>query len=356
MTGDFTFLFSKQPVYLIFWVTGACNFSCAHCFNHNRNNTGRDLAIDEIEQISKNMGHIKYLTLAGGEPLLRDDLAEIAKIFYTNNDVHMLNLVTNGWLSEKAEQDVATILKNCPGVHMSVGVSVDGPEYVHDRLRSKPGSFNHVLETIRRLKLNPHYGKRLTVAACGTYNATNAPHLMDLARYFQEKMAVPYYVGLIRGKNVPDMDLMDIDPDHYKKIVDEIGFRINTKLVKHYPFKHVRVAVDQVVSDIIHTSLKHNLQTVACKAGRKGFVLTADGDILLCEILNTVLGNVREHGYSPYEILASERSRYAMRDIVKTGCHCTWECFQRLNVVFSPVVYPKVALGIVKNARRMDGE
>lgn len=349
MTGDFTFLFSKHPVYMIFWVTGACNFSCAHCFNHIRNNTGRDLSIDEIQRISKNMGHIKYLTLAGGEPLLRDDLTEIAKVFYTNNDVHMMNLVTNGWMSEKAEQDVSKILKDCPGVHISVGVSVDGPEPIHDHLRSKPGSFNHALETLNRLKQNPHYGERLTVAACGTYSTANASYLRDLALFFQEKMAIPYYVGLIRGKNVPDMGLMDIDADHYKKIVDEIGFRINTKLVKHYPFKHVRVAVDQVVSAIIYKSLKQNKQTVPCKAGRKGFVLTADGDVLLCEILNTVLGNVRDHGYSPYKILALEKSKAVIRDIMKNGCHCTWECFQRLNVVFSPVLYPRVLMEMLRH-------
>lgn len=353
MTGQFEFLFSRHPSYLIFWVTGACNFSCAHCFNHNRNNrTGRDLDIDEIRKISGNMGHIKYLTLAGGEPLLRDDLAEIAGIFHANNDVHMLNLVTNGWFSEKTEKTAADILNRCPDVHLSVGVSVDGPEQVHDRLRSKQGSYKRALETLHRLTKNPCYGKRLTVAACGTYNAENAHHLVSLSRYFQETLGLPYYLGLIRGKDVRDMGLMAIDPDHYLKTLADIGFSINTKLVDHYPFKHVRVAVDQVVSDILSRSLKHNRATVPCKAGRKGFVLTADGDVLLCEILNTVLGNVRDHGYSPYRILVLEESLKAMDGLVKSRCHCTFECFQRLNVVFSPSLYPKVLLEILKSVRK----
>lgn len=349
MNHDLAFLFSKHPCYLIFWVTGACNLACAHCFNHQRNNRlARDLDLDEIQKISKNMGHIKYLTLAGGEPLLRDDLPDIASIFCSNNDVHMVNLVTNGWFSEKTEKTVADILKTCPDIHLSVGVSVDGPEHVHDRLRAKEGSYRRAIETIMRLKRQPLFGKRLTVAACGTYSRDNALYLLELARFFQEKLAVPYYPGLIRGRSVRDMGLMAVDPDHYLETVEQIGFQINTRLVDRYPFKRARVAVDQVVSGIIRRSLKHNRATVPCKAGRKGFVLTADGGVLLCEILEKVLGKVREHDYSPYKILDLESSKRAMEQVVASGCHCTWECFQRLNVVFSPKLYPQVLLEIAK--------
>ncbi len=348
MTGPFNFLISRHPVYLIYWVTRACNFSCSHCFNHQRNNRpGTDLTLPEIRRVSANMGHIKYLTLAGGEPLLREDLPDIASIFCTNNDVHMLNLVTNGWYSEAAEKVVSDILKHCPDVHLSVGVSVDGPEQVHDRLRSKPGSYARAMETLRRLKGNPQFGKRLTVAACGTYNHDNADCLVDLARHFQENMGIPYYAGLIRGTSVPDMNLLDIDSHHFLRTVDTIGFGINTRLVSEYPFKHARVAVDRVVTHIIRESLVRKKAVVSCKAGKKGFVLTSDGNVLLCEILNTVLGNVRDHGYSPYAILDRSISRKAMEDIVKTRCHCTWECFQRLNVVFSPSLYPKVLKAMI---------
>lgn len=349
MSRDLAFLFSKHPAYLIFWVTGACNLACAHCFNHQRNNRPvRDLDLSEIRKISKNMGHIKYLTLAGGEPLLRSDLPDIARVFCSNNGVHMLNLVTNGWLSEKTDQTVSDILKTCPDIHLSVGVSVDGPEQVHDRLRGKEGSYRRALETIGRLKKNHFFGSRLTVAGCGTYNRVNAPYLLDLARFFQEDLAVPYYPGLIRGGNVRDMGLLAIDSDHYLETIEKTGFHINTKLVDQYPFKRARVAVDQVVSGIIRCSLKEGLATVSCKAGKKGFVLTADGDVLLCEILETSLGNVREHGYSPVRILGLDSSRKAMEKVVSSRCHCTWECFQRLNVVFSPELYPRVFLEILK--------
>ena len=334
---------------MIFWVTRACNFSCAHCFNHLWNgNSQDDLSVAEIEKISNNMGHVKYLTLAGGEPLLRDDLDLIAEIFYTHNDLQMLNLVTNGWLTDRAETVVTGVLDRCPGLHLSVGVSVDGPEEIHDHFRSKPGSYRRAIQTLERLKKNRHYGRRLTVAACGTYHAGNAVYLLDLARFFQNEMGLPYYAGLIRGQQVPDMKLKAVDPDHYKKLCDDIGFSVNTELAPQYPFRHLRIAVDRIVTEIIYKSLKHNRKTVTCQAGKKGFVLTAGGDILLCEVLNTVLGNVREFGYSPYAVLDRSESVKAIEKIRENGCHCTWECFQRLNVVFSPGMLPRVLMRMLR--------
>ncbi len=142
---------------------------------------------------------------------------------------------------------------------------------------------------------------------------------------------------------------MDIDIDHYMSVLKEINYSYNTELAENYPFKHIRISVDEIVSDIIYKSRHDHKMTVACKAGKKGFVLQPDGNILLCEVLDKHLGNVRDNDYSPYNVLDSEESLKAINKIRQEKCHCTWECFQRLNVVFSPVLYPKVALKTLKN-------
>ena len=35
----------------------------------------------KLKKISKNLGHIKYITFAGGEPMIRNDVFEIINIF-----------------------------------------------------------------------------------------------------------------------------------------------------------------------------------------------------------------------------------------------------------------------------------
>ena len=70
--------------------------------------------LDEIEKISKNLGHIKYITLAGGEPMIRNDVFEIINIFKKNNDLHMVNIVTNGWFVDKIEKLSNEVLDKIP--------------------------------------------------------------------------------------------------------------------------------------------------------------------------------------------------------------------------------------------------
>ena len=75
MINDFKFLFQKSPSYIIFWIEQLCNFTCEHCFNYLENQKKRNnLSIEEIDKVSKNLKHIKYLTLAGGEPMIRKDI------------------------------------------------------------------------------------------------------------------------------------------------------------------------------------------------------------------------------------------------------------------------------------------
>ena len=86
----------KKPVYLIFFVTDVCNARCRHCFNWSLNQKPNDLTLDEIENFSKQLDHIEWLALSGGEPFERKDLAEICGIFLKNNSVSQITIPTNG--------------------------------------------------------------------------------------------------------------------------------------------------------------------------------------------------------------------------------------------------------------------
>lgn len=353
MATAFNFLFSRRPVYLVYHVTGKCNLFCRHCFNAVDRTAGdKDLSLDEIEQTVRQMGHIKYLTFAGGEPFLRDDLEKIASLFYRHNDIHLLNIVTNGWYTDRIAGFAKSVLEDSPGLHMSIGVSVDGPEEIHDSLRGRQGSWRHAIDTLESLQQFAGTGteaaRRLTVAACGTYNRLNSDSLRSLAGFLRETLAVPFFAGLIRGDTMPEPGLTEIDMDHYMKLLEEINYAQYAGLAENYPFRHIRLAVDQVVSEMIYESRVNKRMTLPCQAGKKGFVLTASGEVLLCEILNRSLGNVRNFGYSPYRILDLAGSQNEIRNIRIRKCHCTWECFQRLNVVFGPSKYPEILRQTIK--------
>jgi MoaA/NifB/PqqE/SkfB family radical SAM enzyme len=349
--NDIKFLFYRAPSYLIFHVTNRCNLNCSHCFNYKiQGKVIDELSLDEINRISRHLGHIKYLTLAGGEPMMRSDLDKIAGIFIRNNGLHILNIVTNGWFTDRVFDCVKSLLETYPLLKTNIGVSIDGPEPIHDALRHQPGSYKRALDTVLSLKTlaaNDHQ-KRLFVMVCGTYHSKNAESILQTAAFFSRQIGVPYYAGLIRG-DAREPALKKIDIDHFKRVRDEIQELIQIALPRDYPFRRVRLAVDKTVADIVYNSQKHGKCLTKCRAGTKGLVLTADGRIPLCEILDVTLGNVREFDYDPMAILRSEQARHEIKQMLKKKCHCTWECFQCLNIVFNSGLYP----GIVWKALKM---
>ena len=112
--------------------------------------------------------------------------------------------------------------------------------------------------------------------------------------------------------------------------------------------KKIRLAVEDVMTEINYNSAKLNKHTLKCKAGQKGFVLNSSGEMLLCELLNINLGNVRNHNYDPIKILELHNSKSNIKKIQDENCHCTWECFQRMNIVHSPQIYPKIITNLIK--------
>ena len=57
------------------------------------------------------MDRFILLSLTDGEPFIRDDISDIVKIFYKNNKIMNLIIVTNGWFTEETMKHIKKILK-----------------------------------------------------------------------------------------------------------------------------------------------------------------------------------------------------------------------------------------------------
>jgi AdoMet-dependent heme synthase len=128
---------------LVAWeLTRSCNLACAHCRASaeggpypNELSTGRSLELlAEIAAFSK-----PIIILTGGEPLLRDDLFEIARRG-TDLGLRMV-LATNGTLLERE-----TVRRLIEAGISRISVSIDGKdERSHDGLRGVAGAFSGAL-------------------------------------------------------------------------------------------------------------------------------------------------------------------------------------------------------------------
>src|SRR5437016_13141530 len=73
-----------------------------------------DLTYEEIDRISQTAPPFRKLWLSGGEPFLREELAEIVAMFVRRNGVRNVNLPTNGLLPEKLFPAMDRMLALCP--------------------------------------------------------------------------------------------------------------------------------------------------------------------------------------------------------------------------------------------------
>lgn len=86
---------------LIVEATRACDHACAHCYNHWRSPAPpAETAPAEEGDLAALLAHVLdqadcgHVTLSGGEPLLRDDIEDVAR-FLSARGVR-LTLITNG--------------------------------------------------------------------------------------------------------------------------------------------------------------------------------------------------------------------------------------------------------------------
>lgn len=207
--------FSKDKNPVVVWnVTRACNLNCAHCYAkavnrpHEKEMTYKQ-GLDLIDDLSA-FG-VPVILFSGGEPLMRPDLADLAK-YAVEKGIRAV-ISTNGTLITKKK---ATELME---IGLSyVGVSLDGMETVNDRFRGKKGAFQDALQGIRNCQdVGLKVGLRFTI---NRMNAGEIPYIFDLIEEYQiPRICFYHLVYAGRGSNLKDMDL---DHRETRKAVDLI--------------------------------------------------------------------------------------------------------------------------------------
>lgn len=97
--------FGREINYLRLSVTKRCNLSCSYCGGKKNSDTA-ELTKEEITALTEVFAEkgIKKVRLTGGEPLMREDIADIAESIKSVKGIETLYITTNGiLLSEKAK-------------------------------------------------------------------------------------------------------------------------------------------------------------------------------------------------------------------------------------------------------------
>src|SRR5439155_7984941 len=120
-----------------------------------------------VVRISETLGaNLAVLILAGGEPFTRKDLPEIARAFHQNNKLESIYLMSNGQIQQRIIPDVTRILQECPTLNVTVALGIDGLKEDHEKIRRKPGSWDTVIDTAKKLQEIKKERPRLDIQTC----------------------------------------------------------------------------------------------------------------------------------------------------------------------------------------------
>jgi len=207
--------FHGAPRPVVVWsVTQACNLRCVHCYasatagpaeGELTHEEGLAL-LDDIRAFN-----VPAVLFSGGEPLARPDILEL--IDYAQSIGLVCTLSTNGVLIDETMADKLAAL----GLKY-VGISVDGSEARHDKLRGVKGAYRQTLDAIDRChKRGIKTGMRFTVHAL---NSQDLDEIFDVCiEHHVNRLCVYHLAYSGRGGK---MQKVDLRPEQTREIIDRI--------------------------------------------------------------------------------------------------------------------------------------
>ncbi|MCE5300965.1 MAG: radical SAM protein [Spirochaetia bacterium] len=192
------------PLSVVLLLTYRCNLRCKMCFYYNeaeKSNTqslihsrnSEELTREQINSLIDQAVTMKarVLTLHGGEPLIYEDVFDIAK--YAVSKGLLVNFITNGVL---LTQPVVDRIIDA-GIN-SITISLDGPERIHDDVRGMKGAFAKIFDGISLFRQKEKEGKKMPKLSISTYvSAMNQDAFLELFEKVRETGITDWNIGLV---------------------------------------------------------------------------------------------------------------------------------------------------------------
>ena len=203
----------KKPV-IVWNITRRCNLHCAHCYtdSFDRDYEG-ELSTEEAKRVIDDLAAFgaPVILFSGGEPLIRPDLPELLERAHLRGIRTVIS--TNGTLLIHA---VARELRDF-GVSY-VGVSIDGPQPVHDRFRGMIGAYQEAVQGIENCKdVGLRVGLRVTLTK---FSYAHLDEIFDLIESHDIPRICFYHLAYAgRGDRIVKYDLSH---EETRDVVDKV--------------------------------------------------------------------------------------------------------------------------------------
>lgn len=296
------------PLRYFFELTYLCNLQCPYCYvGQDRNKN--ELTTEEWFKIIDQIPFYSFVTLVGGEPLVRKDFIPILERT-AKKTFGKLNVVTNGILINDEIIDAFIRTKM-----MLLSVSLDGYGENHDKNRNKEGIFDKVISNLENL--NTKKDKSKPMVDIKTIVLEN--NLDDLPKLYKLCTDMNFdflSVSFLRNNDLKQNSVLReqfgeefyaqkypikayFDMEHFKEVYKEIKEMSQKSKVKirYAPkFEGINDGTDvlQRIEKFFSYDENKPIQEIyePCKYPFSNMMINPQGDVYPC--LSLKIGNVRE--------------------------------------------------------------
>jgi len=269
---------------IISWNTTLnCNLSCAHCYvDASDRAKGRELNTDEGKRIIDHIVEVSkpILVLSGGEPLLRQDILELAD--YGAKRGLKVVMGTNGTL---INEEVGRKLKSV-GVSR-VGISLDSisPEK-HDSFRGVKGAWKATMRGIQACRRVD-----LSFQIQTTVTPDNYDEIEGIVALSQQLGASDFHLFFLVPIGRAEMS-WDITPDMYEDMISKV-----LELREKYAVEVKPTCAPQYTRIARQKGIPLNRWGRGCIAGLNYCRICATGEVTPCPYLPIKVGDLRESSF-----------------------------------------------------------
>jgi len=313
---------------LIAWeVTRTCNLNCLHCRAGAENKTYQnELTTEQCYRLLDNIAGFSrpIIILTGGEPMLRDDIYEIAD-YGSRLGLRMVMAPCGMMIDDNAARKMVNAGIQC------ISISLDGSTAgSHDEFRRVPGAFDGAMSAIAAAKRN-----NLPFQVNTTVTRHNLDEIPEIMRLAEKLGAITFNPFLLvptgRGKALADQE---IAPEQYEQVLEWFSRQRRTGTIQlrvtcapHYQ----RIIRQTSCKDQRSDNTKQSRSGAAgCMGGKSFAFISHTGRVQICGFLETEAGDLSKNDFDFKDIWYNSDFLHKIRDFDGYKGKCGYCQYRRL--------------------------
>jgi len=291
----------RDPLNVKLIIESNCNLRCKHCYFHGKpeiynseNNTPKEKIFEAIDVLADKFS-CYFMTIAGGEPFLRDDILEILEYIKSKNIA--VYIQTNGTLlTNKIIDKLETILNLNTDI---IQISIDGlSDKSHEKIRGK-NAFNKSINVLTELAKRDF----ITAVNCTALseNVYELPKIYEFLRDLKvRKMSFGKFDLKFDKQSylIPDEDILFKAAAEIIRLNREDDFQgLNLGLFENIELINNKKTVKYVDKYLSESNNIAQNEDLGC-AYHSGFCINSEGSVHLCPEVYSIckefiMGNIK---------------------------------------------------------------